>query len=477
MTKKSSAKTTKKRIASASKAAPKALSLSKLQKIDAGHHLHPFSDNKEIAQQGSRVITKGKGIYITDAHGKELLDAMSGLWCVNLGYGNRRLVQAATEQMKVLPYYNHFFQCTTQPATELAQEIIDVAPKGMKKVFFTSSGSEAIDTALKLVWRYHQIKKQPKKRIIITRKNAYHGSTVAGASLGGMAFMHGQMDVINNIQHVSQPYWFEDGRSWSPSDYGVKVAEDLEKKINKLGPENIAAFFAEPVQGAGGVIIPAETYWPRVRKILEKHNILFVADEVITGFGRLGNWFGSQTYNLKPDLMTFAKGVTSGYIPLGGVIVGGKVDEALATGGDFNHGYTYSGHPVACAVGLANMREIKRLSLIEKTRTVTAPYFAEAWAGLSDHLIVGEARVKGMMAAIELVVNKRTMKRIGDKDATGVVCRNYSLEEGIVMRACGGAMVVAPPLTITKKEIDLLVERAWSALDRTKRHFEKAGLI
>ncbi|MDI9348314.1 MAG: aminotransferase [Methylacidiphilales bacterium] len=444
---------------------------------DGLFHLHPFTDNYELAQQGTRIITSANGIYIKDASGNKLLDAMSGLWCANLGYGNKTLINAATKQLKKIAYYNHFFQCTTEPAIELSELIISLAPKTMKQVFYTSSGSEANDTALKLIWRHFQVRKQPKKRLIIARNNAYHGSTLVGASLGGMTWMHEQMEVLPYIHRVSQPYWFEEGREWSQKDFGIKVAGDLERKIHELGAENIAAFFAEPIQGAGGVIIPPESYWPQVKEVLSKHDILFVADEVICGFGRLGHWFGSHYFKLSPDLMIFAKAVTSGYIPLGGVLVGEKVSESLKHGGDFNHGFTYSGHPVACAVGVANVKEMMRKKIVEKVRDTIAPYFAKKWKTLETHPIVGESRVCGMVAAIELVADKKTMNRIGDKSKTGILCRSKSLEHGLVMRACGGAMIVAPPLIITTKEIDMLVARARAALDDTEKHCRKHGLL
>lgn len=446
-----------------------------LQAIDSKYHLHPFTDSKSLAKEGSRIISRGKGCYIIDVDGKKYLDGMSGLWCVNLGYSCTELIKTATNQMKTLPYYNHFFQCSTEPAINLSAEILAVAPKGMRRVFYTSSGSEANDTALRLIWHHFSVLGKPKKNIIISRNNAYHGSTVASTALGGMSWMHAQMPKQPFVKHVSQPYWFEkkmSGANINEREFGVALAKELDEKITKIGADRVAAFWAEPIQGAGGVIIPPASYWPAVKKVLRKHDILLVADEVITGFGRVGSWFASSVYNLNPDLILFAKGVTSGYVPLGGVIVGNTVNASINRGGDFNHGFTYSGHPLACAIGLSAIKFMKKKKVVENVKNTIAPYFARELNTLKDHPIVGEVRVKGLLAAIELVKNKKTLKRIADVDEVGTVCRGFALDNGVVMRACGGAMVLAPPLVITKKEIDILISRVRKTLEDTKRHYK-----
>lgn len=337
------------------------------QALSRDHHLPPFTDYKQLNEKGARIITKAEGVYIWDSEGNKILDAMAGLWCVNVGYGREELVQAATRQMRELPFYNLFFQTAHPPVVELAKAIADAAPEGMNHVFFTGSGSEANDTVLRMVRHYWATKGQPQKKVVIGRWNGYHGSTVAGVSLGGMKALHEQGDFpIPGIVHIAQPYWYGEGGDMSPDEFGVWAAEQLEKKILEVGEENVAAFIAEPIQGAGGVIVLPDTYWPKIREILAKYDILFIADEVICGFGRTGEWFGSQYYGNAPDLMPIAKGLTSGYIPMGGVVVRDEIVEVLNQGGEFYHGFTYSGHPVAAAVALENIRILREEKIIER---------------------------------------------------------------------------------------------------------------
>jgi len=327
------------------------------QDISQKHHLAPFSDYKGLRP---RIITKAQGVYLWDSEGQKILDGMAGLWCTALGYGREELVQAASQQMRELPFYNTFFQTAHPPVLELSRVIAQLTPKNLNHVFFTGGGSEGNDTMLRLVRHYWASKGQPEKQIIISRKNAYHGSTVAGASLGGMQGMHAQGGLpIPGIVHIGQPYWFGEGGELSEEAFGIQVADELEKKIQELGENKIAAFIAEPIQGAGGVIIPPASYWPRIREILAKYDILFVADEVICGFGRTGEWFGSDYFGNQPDLMTIAKGLTSGYVPMGGLVVSDEIYNQIKEVGDFNHGFTYSGHPVAAAVALENIRILR----------------------------------------------------------------------------------------------------------------------
>jgi len=402
---------------------------------------------------------------------------MSGLWCVNLGYGRKELAQAAYEQMEELPYYNNFFQCTHPPAIELSSVLGEVSPKGMDHVFFTSSGSEAIDTVVRMVRYYWSLLGKPDKKIILGRNNAYHGSTIAGASLGGMSGMHAQGDLpIPNIHHIQQPYWFAEGGDLDKDTFGRQVANDLERAIKEHGIENIAGFIAEPIQGAGGVIIPPETYWPEVQNIIDRYEILLIADEVITGFGRLGDWFASSVYEIKPDLISFAKGVTSGYLPLGGVLVNNRVANTIIDkGGEFAHGFTYSGHPAACAVALKNIEIIKEEKILDEVKSKTAPYLQEEWLKLADHPLVGEARIKGLMGAIELCANKETRERFSsegrftslDEISAGSLCRDLSINNGLVMRAVGDTMIIAPPLIINQEQIDELISKTSKTLDDT----------
>ncbi len=437
------------------------------QNLSNDHHLAPFSDFKQLKEVGPRIITHAKGVYLWDSEGHKILDGMAGLWCVAIGYGRDELADAASKQMRELPYYNLFFMTAHPPVLELAKVIAEIAPEGMNHVFFTGSGSEGNDTMLRMVRHYWAIKGQPNKKVIISRKNGYHGSTVAGASLGGMTYMHEQGDLpIPGITHIAQPYWFGEGGDMSPEEFGIWAANQLEEKILELGVDNVGAFIAEPIQGAGGVIVPPETYWPRIKEILAKYDILFVADEVICGFGRTGEWFGSDFYDLKPDMMTIAKGLTSGYIPMGGLIVRDEVVAVLNEGGDFNHGFTYSGHPVAAAVALENIRILRDEKIIENAHNETAPYLQKRLRELNDHPLVGEVRGVGLLGAIELVQDKATRKRYEGRGA-GMICRQFCFDSGLIMRAVGDTMIIAPPLVISKDEIDELVTKARQCLDLT----------
>jgi putrescine aminotransferase len=443
--------------------------IARLQALDRRHHLHPFSDHREIGARGTRIIDRGEGVYVYDAEGRQLLDGMSGLWCVNLGYGRRELIEAAHRQLARLPYYNSFFQCTTAPAIELAALLAELAPSVLDHVFYTNSGSEASDTAIRMVRRYWDIRGRPHKKTIISRRNAYHGSTIGGMSLGGMPLQQAQGDLpIPGIVHIEQPYWYELGAGLLPDEFGLKVAAELERKIEELGAERIAAFVGEPVQGAGGVVIPPDTYWPEIQRICDQHDILLVADEVITGFGRLGEWLGSHYYGIEPDLVLFAKGVNSGYLPLGGVLVARPVAEVLVEeGGEFHHGFTQSGNPVSCAVAIETIGIMRREGIVERVREETAPYFARAWQSLADHPLVGEARCVGLMGALELVADKARRARFPAGLRIGTTCRDISIEQGLVMRHVRDSMIVAPPLVITPAQVDELVDKARRTLDAT----------
>jgi putrescine---pyruvate transaminase len=445
--------------------------LADLQRRDREHHFHPFTDFKALGERGTRVIVRGEGVYVWDHQGNKLLDGMSGLWNVNVGYGRRELIDAARKQLETLPFYNSFFQCTTEPTIRLAERLAGLTGNRLSHVFFAGSGSEANDTQIRLVRRYWQLMDRPDKQILIGRTNAYHGSTIGAASLGGMKAMHEQGGLpIPGIVHVDQPYYFEAHSNATPEEFGVEVARRLEQRIRELGADSVAAFIGEPIQGAGGVIIPPSTYWGEVQRICREHDILLIADEVITAFGRLGQWFGHERMGFEPDLLTFAKGVTSGYIPLGGVLLGQRVSQVLgADGGEFAHGYTYSGHPVACAVALANLDVIEREGLPQRVREDIGPYFAKGWAELgARHAIVGEARMFGLMGALELVRGGR--ERFAKDLKAGERCRDACIQHGLVMRAVGDTMIVAPPLVISRAEIDELLDKA----DRVLTHLAAA---
>ena len=445
-----------------------------LQKTDSAHYLHPFTDHADLAKTGARIIERAEGVYVWDTEGHKILDGMSGLWCVNMGYGQQSLVDAASKQMTILPFYNSFFNTAVEPAIELAKLLSEITPPQFNHVFYSSSGSESNDTILRMVRRYWDILGETQRKTIISRKNAYHGSTVAGASLGGMTGMHEQGDLpIPGIVHIEQPYFREVSRDkpelakLSEDEFGVVAAGWLEEKILEVGADKVAAFIGEPVQGAGGVIIPPSTYWPEIQRICDKYGVLLISDEVICGFGRLGTWFGCETMGTQPDFMTMAKGITSGYLPLGGAMVSDRVVEVLYRDGDFNHGYTYSGHPVACAVAIANIKLMQSTGIVDTVNNDTAPYLKEKFEALNDHPLVVDAKTCGMVAGLVLIKDKANNTPFEDDDNVGMICRGHCFSGGLVMRAVGDRMIIAPPLTISHAEIDELVQKARAALDAT----------
>lgn len=449
-----------------------------LQALDAAHHMHPFTADSELAQKGVRIIKSAKGVTLTDTEGKTYLDGMSGLWCVNVGYGRDELANVAAAQMRELPYYNTFFQTSHVPVIKLSAKLAELAPGDLNHVFYASSGSEANDTNIRLVRHYWAAKGHPEKTVIISRKNAYHGSTLGGASLGGMTPMHTQGGLpIPDVVHIDQPHWYDEGGGMDREAFGLERARQLEARIAELGEDRVAAFIAEPIQGAGGIVFPPDSYWPEIKRICEAHNILLIADEVICGFGRTGHWFGSQAVGIQPHIMTIAKGLSSGYVPIGGSIVCDEVANTVASAGDFNHGYTYSGHPVAAAVALENLRIIEEEGMVERVHDKTAPYLASKWKTLGDHPLVGEARSMGLLATIALTPDKAIRAKFSsDTGTVGTICREHCFENGLVMRHVGDRMIIAPPLVITTAEIDTLIERAGKALDATLADIKRDGL-
>jgi putrescine---pyruvate transaminase len=441
-----------------------------LRELDALHHLHPFTDHRSLRIGGVRVMVRGDGPYIWDSEGKRILDGMSGLWTANIGHSCKELAEAAYAQMLELPFYNTFFRTTHPPVVTLSRKLAELAPDNLNQVFYGSSGSEANDTAIRLIRHYWALKDEPKRRIIISRKSAYHGSTIAAGSMGGMPHVHAHSyPVYEGFRHIIDPYWYGESKDGeSPESFGLRAARALEEEILEVGPENVAAFAGEPVQGAGGVKIAPESYWPEVQRIVDKYGILLLADEVITGFGRLGTWFGSQHYGIRPNLITFAKAVTSGYIPLSGVIVDDKIIDALmAHAEDFNHGYTFSGHPVACAVALKNIEIMEQEKLVPRVKEFGGPMLAKLLANFKDHPLVGEVRSIGLLGAIELVADNRTRRRFADPGRVGLICRDHFFREGFIMRAVFDTMVTAPPLIWTQTQFDEAEVVIRRALDLT----------
>ncbi|MEO0939531.1 MAG: aspartate aminotransferase family protein [Pseudomonadota bacterium] len=449
-----------------------------LQALDAAHHMHPFTAGGALGQKGARVITRAQGVWLYDSDGHKILDGMAGLWCVNIGYGRGELADVAARQMRELPYYNTFFQTTHVPAIALARKLAELAPEGLNHVFFAGSGSEANDTNLRMVRTYWAAKGQAEKQIVISRRNAYHGSSVGSGSLGGMTAMHEQGGMpIPGIVHIGQPNWWAEGGDMTPEDFGLMRARELQEAITAHGTDKVAAFIAEPVQGAGGVIVPPATYWPEIQRICDAHDILLIADEVICGFGRTGNWFGSQTLGIRPDIMTIAKGLSSGYQPIGGSIVSNEIAEVIG-GDEFNHGYTYSGHPVAAAVALENLRILEEEDVLSHVRDVAAPALAEMWHSLSDHPMVGETKIVGMMGSLALTPDKSSRAAFAaDAGTAGYMVRERCFANNLVMRHVYDRMIISPPLVITPEEIAELGRRARTALDEGYAELKDAGLF
>jgi putrescine aminotransferase len=446
------------------------------RELDAAHHIHPFTQTSLLNAEGVRVIVRGDGVYLWDSEGKRLIDGMAGLWCVQVGYGNKELADAGCEALNTLPFYNHFFKTTNPWTTELAAKLASLLPAGHRRILFANSGSEANDTALKLIRYYWNLLDRPEKKIHLSRELGYHGVTMAAASLSGITFMHPQFDLpLAGFEKVPVPYWFGAREAGygdiSPDEFGVLVARKMEEKILDIGPERIASFSAEPVQGAGGLIVPPNTYWPEVSRICRKYDILLHADEVITGFGRTGEWFGSHTYGLEPDVITMAKGLSSGYQPISAISLGERMGEVIANANEeLVHGYTYSGHPVASAVALKNLDVIERERLPERVKTAIGPYLqSRLQETLADHPLVGEVRGVGLLAAIELVEDKKARRPYPRSRDIGTVCRNHCFSRGLIMRAIRDTMVLSPPLVVSEGEVDEIVSLAKLCIDATAK--------
>jgi putrescine aminotransferase len=448
--------------------------------LDAAHHIHPFSDAAALVREGVRVITRADGVYLWDSDGHRLIDGMSGLWCVQVGYGNRELADAGYEALKTLPYYNHFFKTTNPWTVELAAKLATILPGGHKHVLFANSGSEANDSALKLIRYYWNREGRREKKIHLSREYSYHGVTMAAASLSGLTPMHPQWDLpLPGFAKVPTPYWFGAQAAGygdiGPEEFGLLMAERLETKVLELGPDRVASFSAEPVQGAGGLIFPPATYWPEVQRICRKYDVLLHIDEVITGFGRTGEWFGSDTYAIAPDIVTMAKGLSSGYQPISAISLGESMAETILTANEeLVHGFTYSGHPVAAAVAAKNLEVIEKLSLIPRVKHTIGPYLQRRLREtLGAHPLVGEVRGHGLLAAIELVPDKPERRFFPREMDVGTRCRNYSFASGLVMRAIRDTMVLAPPFVISEAEIEEIVTKAKQAIDRTAKDLGK----
>ncbi|MFI7839459.1 aspartate aminotransferase family protein [Pseudomonas asiatica] len=441
------------------------------QAADAAHHIHAFLDQKALNAEGPRVIVGGERLHLWDSEGKRYLDGMSGLWCTQLGYGRRDLTAAAATQMDQLAYYNMFFHTTHPAVIELSELLFSLLPGHYSHAIYTNSGSEANEVLIRTVRRYWQVVGQPNKKIMIGRWNGYHGSTLAATALGGMKFMHEMGGLIPDVAHIDEPYWYAEGGELTPAEFGRRCALQLEEKILELGAENVAGFIAEPFQGAGGMIFPPESYWPEIQRICRQYDVLLCADEVIGGFGRTGEWFAHEYFGFEPDTLSIAKGLTSGYVPMGGLVLSKRIAEALVErGGVFAHGLTYSGHPVAAAVAIANLRALRDEGIVRQVKDDTGPYLQRILREVfADHPLIGQVQGAGLVAALQFAEHKPTRKRFANENDLAWQCRTFGFEEGVIIRSTLGRMIMAPALIANHSELDELVEKTRIAVDRTAR--------
>ena len=435
------------------------LTLDQLQEFDRNHHMHPFTSPEALRIAPPFMIDSADGVYVSGQNIR-LLDAMAGLGCVNIGYGRTELAETAAHVMKKLSYYHSFAAVTNPYAAALSQKIASLAPIHMNKVFISNSGSEAVETALKLVALYWKTKGEPKRRTIITRDYAYHGSTIATAALNGNAEMATQFGFIDSttILRAKAPYWYREGGDLTPDEFGIVAAQSVETTILEAGAENVAAFIGEPVQGTMGIIVPPATYWPEVERICRKYGVLLIADEVVSGFGRTGNWFAQETFGFSADIMTLAKGLSSSYLPVSATVISDDVAEVIEGGSALlQHGFTTSGHPVTCAVALKNILLLEEEGLVTAVRDDKGPYFeASLKAALGDNPLVGEIRTSGLMAAIELTKDKATREQYPAELAICDHIGQAALMQGLIVRPVGNVVVMCPPFIISHAEIDFI---------------------
>ncbi|MDH3579792.1 MAG: aspartate aminotransferase family protein [Hyphomicrobiales bacterium] len=444
--------------------------LTNAQTRDIETLLHPYTNLDAHRSTGPTILERGEGIYVWDSEGKRYIEGLAGLWCTSLGYANEELVETAREQLSQLSFTHIFGGKSHDPAIELAEKLKEMSPAPTSKVFFTNSGSEANDTQIKLAWYYNNARGKPEKKKIISRQRAYHGVTIASASLTGLPANHADFDLpIDRILHTACPHHYrfaKDGES--EDEFSARLAHELDELIQSEGPDTVAAFIAEPVQGAGGVIVPPESYFEKIQGVLEKYDILFIVDEVICGFGRTGNMFGSQTFNLRPDTISVAKAITSAYAPLGAVTVPEEMYQAMLDEsrkiGTFGHGYTYSGHPLSTALGVKTLEIYERDKIVDHVRAVS-PTFLKRLKALGHHPLVGEARGVGLVGGLELVSDKKTKQPFDAKETIGLKTANLIQEEGLVVRAIGDTIAVCPPLIITDGEINELFDMLERGLD------------
>lgn len=445
---------------------------SSLQDLDRRHVFHPFTSIAEQQAAGPHIITEGKGVWIRDAEGREYMDAMAGLWCVNVGYGREEIAAAMADQARRLPYYHAFMGNANEPAIRLAERLAELTPPGLDRFFFCNSGSEANDTAIKLVWYYWNLRGLPEKKKIIARRDAYHGVTLGAGSMSGLPALHALFDLpLVGFLHVRKPHYYREGRpDESEEAFARRLAEELDAVIEAEGPDTVGAFIGEPLMGAGGVIPPPEGYWQAVQPVLRHHDVLLIADEVVCGFGRLGTPFGSHRYGIEPDLMTVAKGITSGYFPVSAAVVSQRLWEVLASAsparGPFGHGHTTSLHPVGAVAALANIDIIERENLVDRAARLGSSFRRRLREAVADHPLVGEVRGDGLIAAVELVADRETRAPFPAEDKVGLRLHKLLLEEGLICRALGDALAFSPPLVIEEAELEEAIRRFLRGLQR-----------
>ncbi len=447
---------------------------------DIASVVHPYTNLKLHETEGPLIIRRGKGIKVWDDDGNEYIEGMAGLWCTALGFDNERLANAAAEALRTLPFYHQFTHKSHMPGVELAERLLDMAPVPMARVFFANSGSEANDTALKLVTYYWNAMGKPEKKKIISRQRAYHGVTVATASLTGLPANHADFDLpIAGVLHTTCPHhYFGANEGESEEDFATRCAEDLEAMIQAEGPETIGAMFAEPIMGAGGVVLPPATYFEKIQKVLKKHDILLIADEVICGFFRTGNTWGSQTYGIEPDMLSMAKALSSGYLPISALMVNQKIWDAMLAEsekiGQFGHGYTYSGHPVSASVAIEAQKIYEEMDILSHVREV-GPHLQARLAELLDHDLVGEVRGTALIAGVELVKDKGAHAKFGKPGVVGTVFRRNAEKHGLIIRNILDAIAICPPLIIDKAGIDQLADRMHAAVADTSKWIDENG--
>jgi len=451
--------------------------------LDRRHVLHPFTSIAEQQAHGANIVSSAEGLIVRSADGREYIDAMAGLWCMNIGYGRPEMAEALAAQSRKLCYYHSFINWGNEPTAELAARIASMTPGDLNRVFFANSGSEANDTQVKLIWQYNNLLGRPQKKKFIARKGAYHGVTVASASLSGLPNLHAHFDVPREgFMHVGKPHYYREApEGMSEAAFVQHLAKELEETIAREGADTIAAFFAEPIMGAGGVIVPPAGYFDAIIPILRANDILLVADEVVCGFGRLGKNFGSTYYGFEPDLMTVAKGLTSGYVPMSAVIVSERIWQVFADksgeAGPFGHGYTYSHHPLAAAAGLANLDIIEKEGLIANAGTTGAHFQKALRAAVEDHPLVGEVRGTALIAGVEIVQDKASKKSFDNGPAVTMRLHKLLLEEGLISRPIVNTMAFSPPLIVTPSDTDEIVLRFAKGLSRLEEALVAEGAI